>query len=51
MRRDFQRAYIGETERSLNVMCKEHVRSFRKNKKDPVFGMHILNNRQQCGNV
>jgi hypothetical protein len=42
-----QKSHIGQMGRSLNIRCKEHIRSIRSNRKDPCYATHILRNSRR----
>jgi hypothetical protein len=47
--RSCQKAYIGQTGRSLKTRFKEHIRNIRFNKEESAYAQHILNQGHQYG--
>jgi hypothetical protein len=48
---DCQKVYIGQTGRTLNIRCKEHISSIKYNRKDSEYTTHILNNAHCYGKI
>jgi len=43
------KAYIGQSDRSINTRYKEHIRYIRSNNPQSAYAMHILQNRHEYG--
>jgi len=43
------KAYIGQSGRSMTVRYKEHIRYIRTNNPTSAYAIHILNNRHEYG--
>jgi len=45
------KAYVGQSGRSIDVRHKEHIRYIRTNNPQSAYAMHILQNRQEYGTI
>ena len=43
--------YVGQSDRSINIRHKEHVRYIRTNNPSSAYALHILQNRHEYGTI
>ena len=44
------RSYVGQTGRSIEIRCSEHIRYIKTNNPISAYALHILGNRHKYGN-
>jgi len=47
----WNRSYVGQTSRSLNIRFQEHVRCIRNNNPQSAYAQHILRNQHEYGQM